>query len=284
MAISVVKRLEKIEDLPTIPHTLQRVLDGLNSVSTSAQDLDRIIREDPVVTAKILKVANSPFYGLKGEVSSLARAIVILGFEEVRNLVVSLSLTGTFSGDLGFEEFKTSDLWIHSVGVATTSKMLAELLPELDQDELFTAGMLHDLGIFLMCLYFTEEFREILNIQKEKEIPLWEAEMQYGLTHGEVGGYLVARWGLSDLLINVVRYHHHPQGAGPYARAAAAVFLADGLCHKLQIGHGGSLGVNGKLLVPKRLGLEPAQIKRVAAKLKARRDEIEQSWGAVVAS
>ncbi len=284
MAVSIVKRLEKIQDLPTIPHTLQRVLEGLNSVATSAQDLDKIIREDPVLTAKILKIANSPYYGLKGEVSSLARAIVILGFEEVRNLVVGLSLTGTFSGELGFEEFQASDLWLHSIGVATTAKMFAEFIPDLDPEELFTAGMLHDLGIFLMCLYFTEEFREILDLQRKEGISLWEAETQYGLTHGEVGGYLVARWGLSELLINVVRYHHRPQGAGPYAKAAAVVFLADGLCHKLSIGHGGTLGFNGKLLVPKRLGLDPKQIKQVAAKLKNNRDEIEQSWGAVVAS
>ncbi len=284
MTVSIAKRLEQIEDLPTIPQTLQRVLDGLDSAASSAQHLDEIIREDPVLTAKILKMANSPYYGLKGEVSSIAQAVVILGFEEVRNLVIGLSLTGTFSGDLGFKEFQASALWLHSIGVATAAKMVAEYIPGLDPDELFTAGMLHDLGRFLMCLYFEQELKEILEIQRTKDIPLWEAEAEYGLAHGEVGGYLAMRWGLSELLVNVVRYHHHPQGAGPFAQAAAVVFLADSLCHKLDLGWGELMGTNNKLLVPKILGLDVKTIKGMAGKLKDLREEIRDSWGSAVSS
>ncbi len=284
MAISIPKRLEQLEDLPTIPQTLQRVLEGLDSVTTSAQNLEEIIREDPILTAKILKLANSSYYGLKGEVSSIARAVVILGFEEVKNLVIGLSLTGTFSGDLGFEEFQAPSLWLHSIGVATTAKMLAELIPELDADELFTAGMLHDLGRFLMCLYFSEELRQVLEIQKKKGMTMWEAEMQVGLTHWDVGAYLTAKWGLSDFLISVVRHHHYPKKAGPNSRAAAVVFLADQLCHKLELGWGDpGQPTGGKLLVPKTVGLEPNKIKQVASKIKDMKQEIEGSWGAVVA-
>ena len=282
MAESIAKRLEQIDDLPTIPQTLQRVLEGLERASTTAKHLDAIIREDPVLTAKILKVANSPYYGLKGEVSSIAHAVVILGFEEVKNMVIGLSLTGTFSGDLGFEEFKAPNLWLHSIGVASAAKLVAERVPGLDPDELFTGGMLHDLGRFLMCLYFKPELKEILALQRKNGTPLWKVEQEYGLSHGEVGAYLTTRWGLSDLLVSVVRYHHRPQGAGPFAKAAAAVFLADSLCHKLELGWGEPAGVPDKLLIPRALGLDVKSVKGIAGKLKALRDGIRHSWNTVI--
>ncbi|MCD4754367.1 MAG: HDOD domain-containing protein [Deltaproteobacteria bacterium] len=278
--MSLIQRLDNIHDLPSMPHTLNSVLGGLDSISSSAQTMEKIIREDPVLTTKMLRIANSPYYGLRREVSSIARAVVILGFEEVRSIAIGLSLTGIFSNDLGFEEFDTKGIWLHSIGVAKVSKMLAEDISGLEADELFTAGMVHDLGRFLLCLYFSSELREILELRQQEELSLYDAEEQYGLTHSEVGAYLAKRWNLSEMLKDVIRYHHCPNSAGPHTLAASVVFLADEICQKMKFGWHLE-GEPDKVIVPKNLGLDRDTVKKAALYLKNERESIEASWGAI---
>lgn len=278
--MSIIQRLDNIHDLPSMPHTLNSVLGGLDSISSSAQTMEKIIRDDPVLTAKMLRIANSPFYGLRREVSSIARAVVILGFEEVRSIAIGLSLTGIFSHDLGFEEFDAKGIWLHSIGVAKVSKMLAEDISGLEEDELFTAGMVHDLGRFLLCLYFSSELREILELRQLEGLSLSDAEAQYGLTHSEVGAYLAKRWNLSEMLTDVIRYHHYPNSAGPNALAASVVFLADEICQKMKFGWHIE-GEPDKVIVPKSLGLNLDTVKKAALYLKDERENIEARWGAI---
>ena len=278
--MSLIQRLDNIHDLPPMPHTLNSVLEGLDGISSSAQTMEKIIRDDPVLTTKMLRIANSPYYGLRRKVSSIARAVVILGFEEVRSVAIGLSLTGVFSHDLGFEEFDAKGIWLHSIGVAKVSKMLAEDISGLETDELFTAGMVHDLGRFLLCLYFSSELREILELRRQEGLSLSDAEEQYGLTHSEVGAYLAKRWNLSELLVDVIRYHHCPKSAGPNTLAASVVFLADEICQKMKFGWHLE-GEPDKVLVPKNLGLDRDTVKKAALYLKNERESIEASWGAI---
>ncbi|NDY41784.1 HDOD domain-containing protein [Dissulfurirhabdus thermomarina] len=283
MAISIAQRFDDLEELPTIPQILNRVLHEVDSATSTAASLEKVIRDDPMLTAKILRMANSPYYGLAGEVNSIARAVMVLGFEEVRNLVVALALGGAFSGDLGIPGVDAADLWMHSVGTGRAASMLAERVG-LDADELFTAGLLHDIGRLLMCMYFKDEMKEIMALQIQRGVSLNQAEAEFGLSHGEVGAYLTTRWGFGDFLSTVVRYHHNPQGAGPHAKAASAVFLADGLCRK--VGLGASIGEDPdqKLLVPKALGIGGEDIKKIALRLKSEKAHLLESWGQVIAA
>ncbi len=281
MSVNIAKRIEQIEDLPSMPHTMQKILDNLDSVSSSAQSLERLIRDDPVLSANILRIANSPYYGVSGEVSSLARAVVVMGFDEVKNLVIGLSLTGTFAGDLGVDIYNAKQLWLHSIGVARACQAMAEFIPELDTDDLFTAGLMHDIGKFLLCLYFSKEFNEVIALHKERGIPMAQAEEEYGLLHAEAGAFLAQKWAMSDMLVNVVRYHHHPVSAGPHSQAAAVVFLADQICHKIKLG--GDMGCTPeKVRVPKNIGIPPEKIKNIAQELRKNRQEIEDSWGSAM--
>ncbi|MBW1926817.1 MAG: HDOD domain-containing protein [Deltaproteobacteria bacterium] len=278
--MSIIQRLDNIHDLPSMPHTLNSVLEGLDSISSSARTMEKIIRDDPVLTAKMLHIANSPYYGMRREVSSIARAVVILGFEEVRNIAIGLSLTGVFSHDLGFEEFDAKGIWLHSIGVAKVSKILAEDISGLETDELFTAGMVHDLGRFLLCLYFPSELREILKLRRQEGLSLSGAEEKYGLTHSEVGAYLAERWNLSEMLTDVIRYHHYPNSAGPNTLASSVVFLADEICQKMKFGWHLE-GEPDKVLIPRSLGLSQDTVKKAALYLKDERENIEAGWGAI---
>jgi putative nucleotidyltransferase with HDIG domain len=281
MPVLLAKRLDQIKDLPAMPNTLHQVLEALDRVTASAKTLERIVEQDPVLTAKILRLASSPYYSASGEVSSISKAVVTLGFEEVRNLVIGLSLTGVFSDDLGFEEFDSKGLWLHSMGVATASRLLAERIPDLASEELFTAGLVHDLGRFLVCLYFADELREILSIRRTEGISLFAAEEQCGITHASVGAYLAQKWGLSDMLTNVIRYHHRPHGAGPHTKAASVVFLADELCQKINLGWS-ITGEVKKVLIPKTIGLSAEIIRDVVPKLREKKEQIEACWGSLL--
>ncbi len=280
MPPSLVQRLDAIEDLPTVPHTMQAVLSGLSSVSASAESLQHIIKGDPVLTAKVMKIANSPVYSGGIEISSLSRAIVTVGFEEVRNIVVGLSLSGLFCDDLGFDEFDAVDIWLHSIGVATCAKMIAEQVDGLEPEELFTVGMLHDLGRLLFCLYFPDELRDILaNVSDTKTLS--EAEQEYGLAHSEIGAYLAHRWNLGPFIVNSVRYHHDPRKAGEFTLSASAVYLADAITMQLKFGWAG-VGAPPKIMVPQILGLEAAQVKAIAKKLQDQKMDILSGWSAVI--
>ena len=279
--LSVSKRLDNIHDLPSMPHTLNRVLEALDSASSSAQSLEKIIRDDPVLAAKMLRIANSPYYGLRTKVNSIGRAVVILGFEEVRGIVIGLSFSGIFSNDLGFKEFDTKGLWLHSIGVAKASKMLAEHISGLQADELFTAGIVHDLGRFLLCRYFASELREILELKQRKNLTLFDAEERYGLTHSEVGACLARKWNLSDMLVDIIRYHHRPNSAGPHILASSVVFLADELCQKIKFGWNME-GEVDRVFVPKNSGLDADIIKKVALKLKKEKEHTEAIWGNIL--
>ncbi|MDA8162192.1 MAG: HDOD domain-containing protein [Desulfobacteraceae bacterium] len=282
MQASLAKRLDKLQDLPAMPNTLVMVLDSVSDPDVSIKNIEKILENDPMLATKVLRMANSPYYGAANRVNSIARAILVLGFNEIRNLVIGLSLTGMFSGDLGFEEFNSKTIWLHSLGVAKVCKYLSEHIKDVDPEDMFTAGLIHDLGRFIMAIDFTEELKEMFEMKRSLSIPLSEAEERYGITHSELGAYLAQKWGLSDMLKDVLRYHHAPQNAGPYMLQVATVFLADQLCQKIKLGWDLDGEKNSRLLVPKCLGIDGKIIQDVANRLKHEKSDIENQWGNII--
>ncbi len=275
---SIVQRLETLEDIPIIPETLNRILNEIENDKSSAKELGEIIREDPVLTAQLLKIANSPYYGQARQISSVAKAIVLIGFKEVRNIVIGLSLTSAFPSNITIDDIKLKDLWLHSIGTAIASQMIAQRLPGLDPDELFTAGMVHDIGCAVMFCCFEQELKELLSYMKKEGVSFLEAENNLGLFHTEIGAFLGAKWGFSDMLINIIRAHHNPSMAGPYDKLASIVFLADSLAQK--VGLTWTLDINPKkVLIPKKLKLSGDIVKQVALALKRKKKTIIDSWG-----
>lgn len=281
MSFSIAQRLDSIDDLPTIPHTMQQVLSEIESITSSAETLQAIIAQDPVLTAKIIKMANSVFYSPIQEISSVARAIVTMGFSEVRDVVISLSLAGIFCEDLGFDEFNSTDLWIHSIAVGITAKKIATVIPDLDPEDMFTAGILHDLGRLVYCLYFKDELKEVLSISASTGKNLDIAEVDYGLTHSDIGASLAEHWNLSELLTNVIKHHHNPKEAGDYVKEASVVFLADAITKALGIGWTG-IGDQGKIVVPNALGLDEKTVKEIASQLNGEKERIVTGWTKVI--
>lgn len=282
MQVSLIQRLDKLEDLPAVPNTLLMVLDTLNDPDTSIKKLEKILENDPMLATKLLRIANSPYYGLADKVSSISRAVFVLGLNEIRNLVIGLSLTGVFSGDLGFDKFDSKGIWLHSLAVARASRYLGRHIEGIDPEEMFTAGLIHDIGRFLMAIYFKEELREIMAMKNSMAVPLSDAEERFGLTHGELGAYLAQKWQLSDMLKTIIRYHHRPKGAGQYVNHASTVFLADQICQKLKMGWDLDDEKDGKILAPKTLGLKTEVIKEIIQRLQKEKRDMESQWGNII--
>ncbi len=282
MPPSIIKKLEKFDDLPPMPNTMHLVLQEMESISSNSKSLEKIIMQDPMLAAKILKIANSPLYGAAGQVNSISHAITILGFDEVKNLIIGLSLIQAFGEDGNLDGLTTRDLWLHSIGVATASMLIAKKAGNgFDPDECFTMGLLHDIGRFILCKAFRDDVEKILKLQEEKKQPLSVVEEEQGFSHTEIGAYLAQKWKLSEQMTSVVRYHHRPKSAGEDEPYCAVVYLADQLCHKLAIGWQSKWLPKGVML-PKSLSLKKDDVQEVAQEIKNKKDELADSWASAM--
>jgi len=231
------KLLTHIRNLPSIPVVIFEVSKLLADPMTSATDLGRVIGRDQGLVAKILTVANSPFYGLPRKVSTIEFAIVILGFDHIKNIVMALSMIEAFKKNSG-SNWDSESYWNHTLMTAGASKRIADELGYPKPGEVFTAGLLHDLGIAVIQRYLNDEFNAIYEAVSEQQISYLKAEEQVlGLTHQEVGLFLADRWNLPEALSDPIAHHHLPSKSEKNNYLASIVHLADYMTQKLGVGN-----------------------------------------------
>jgi HD-like signal output (HDOD) protein len=233
-----IEEFQNIKNLPTIPKIVLEVNEMLRTHSGDIVRLTEIIGKDQGLTTKILAVANSPLYGLPRNVSSLEFGIMLLGIGEISNIVTALSLANVVKGDK-IEDFDFMEFWNHSMVVGTASKDIAKRLgfPELAGDA-FVAGMLHDVGIQLTARYFPEQFKNIVALTKSGERKYYEAEMEIlGVTHEDIGHFMISKWNLPSNLAEVLGYHHSPSKLKKENLTLNIVHLADSMTRIFDIGN-----------------------------------------------
>ncbi len=225
-----------IKNLPAIPKVMLEVQALLRNESHNTVKLAEIVGKDQGLTTKILMVSNSPLYGLQRKVSSLEFAIMLLGVNEVSNIVTALSLAEAIKVD-NVKGLNFMDFWRHSMLVGTAAKDIAKRLGFFDlSGDAFVGGMLHDLGIQLTARYFTKQFEKIVEEADSNDITFTEAEEKYlGLTHQEIGGFISRRWNLPPHLINSLMFHHNPFGAMDSPIVPYIVHLADCMTQKFEV-------------------------------------------------
>ncbi len=227
--------LSSITNLPSIPIVVYEVTKIINDPSSSATQLSKVISKDQGLVAKVLSVANSPLYGIPRRVSTIEFAIVILGFNHIKNIVIALSMMDSLK-TIGDKRFDSKQYWTHSIMVATAAKRIADDLGFSTSGEAFTAGLLHDLGLPVINKYFTKEFKSIIENVEKDGMSLRGAELRaMGVTHSEIGKILMEKWNLPEQLSDVVLYHHNPIDAPENKELTAIVHLADYMTYKLEI-------------------------------------------------
>jgi HD-like signal output (HDOD) protein len=228
--------LLNIRNLPPIPTVVVRLTQLLNDPMTSTHEIGNLISQDQALTTKILTVANSPLYGLPRKVPSIDFAILVLGFEQIKQIVIALSLMDTFRNE-NAKYWNRKSFWLHSFVTAITAKNIANDLKYPKAGEAFTAGLLHDLGISVIQKYFNKEFIEINDLVSTNLISYTEAENKvFDLTHSEIGQILCDKWNLPSALSDAILFHHNPSEAENNKELAAIIHLADYTTQFLGIG------------------------------------------------
>jgi putative nucleotidyltransferase with HDIG domain len=227
--------LSHVYNLPSIPVMMLEVNRMLDNPRTSAAELGKVISKDQGLVTKILTVANSPLYGIPRRVATIDFAIVILGFDHIKNIVIALSMVDAFKikSDSLLDQKK---YWMHSIITATLCKRIADDLGYHFSGEAFTAGLLHDLGIPVIHKYFYNDFVSICKNVSDQNGTYSENELAtLGLTHQEIGRLLANRWNLPATLSDSILNHHSPLNA-EYKEQAALVHLADYMTYRLKTG------------------------------------------------
>ena len=234
---------QSIIGLPTLPTVITQLISLVDNPKTSARNVSQLISTDQALTAKILKLANSAFYGFPREIATVDLAVVVLGFETVKNLCLSVSVLERFSGvdaNGGADGFDRQKFWEHSIACGVGARLLAGKLSYRVPGEAFAAGILHDIGRLILSQYFPVEFAEVLQLMRAEDIYIGHAEERVlGVTHAEVGSWLAERWNLPDQLEQTIAMHHTPGRVSGPAELPSLIHLADFLCRRERIGDGG---------------------------------------------
>ena len=228
--------LSNVYNLPAMSATMLEVSKLLDDPSTNTAALSKIIGRDQGLSTKILSIANSPLYGLTRKVSTIDFAILIIGYQDIKNIVVALTMVDSFRNKSD-KYLDQNAFWKHSMLSGTAAKRVAEDLGFRIGSEAFVAGLLHDLGVPVMHKFFKSEFEAIVNDYKENNIPLLEAEEKHlGLNHQDIGNYLANKWSLPEHLSSSILYHHNPGKAPEKDVLTSIVHLTDYMTQKLEVG------------------------------------------------
>ncbi len=222
--------LSRATDILTLPTVIHDILEITSSQDSSAGDLTSIIESDPALTAKILSIANSAYYGFVKKVSTVSHAIVVLGFKEIQNIALSMSVIQLFNRR--GSDF-TEKLWRHSFSVGVATRMVASYLNQKLDGKYFVGGLLHDMGKIFLSQYMPEHFENLLvRLDSENNYFTYHhlEESIYGISHCEVAGELLASWMFPPDIIDAVMYHHEPSLSRVDPVFTACVHLADLLC------------------------------------------------------
>ncbi|KIX15665.1 HDOD domain-containing protein [Dethiosulfatarculus sandiegensis] len=277
------KYLRRIRNLPTLPTILALIIATLDDPKSSVGNLEKIIRHDQALTAKLLAVANSPYYGFRHEITSVSRAVVAIGYNEVRNLCMGLSLMNYMHPETFKDRREAEIMWLHSLLASEASRIVAEKTGKVDAEMAFTAGLLHDVGKVILAAFFPDEMLVLKRLIKERSYFLLEAEEVLGMSHQEVGQHISQEWKLPEMFAEVLGRHHKPRPYHPFFNMIAVVHIADNLARMTGLGgtyRPDAMGIHTQALDGLRLTM--ADVDECYDSLMERKQAVISLWESMV--
>ncbi len=231
--------IERVGTLPPLPETLRRLMSVVGDPSSTLAQIVDTIRYDQTLTAEVLRLCNSAYFGLARTIESLDDAVRLLGTVKVLQLVIAAHTKALLSRPQTGYGLPSGALWLHSVGVALGAQLLARPMRLKQVGLLFTAGLLHDVGKVILNEFVAREYSEIAQRVSQQHMSFIEAESQVlGFTHPEIGARLAETWNLPSAIVQCVRYHHEPELMPTPDPLVDALHLADSVCILLGVGAG----------------------------------------------
>ncbi|MDA3899555.1 MAG: HDOD domain-containing protein [Spirochaetes bacterium] len=226
----------RVNELPTLPVVIPKILLMMEDNRNDIKKLSTVIAYDPALVSKVLKVANSSYYGFPRKISEIERAVALLGFNMVKSLAISLGVLNTCAEPRSKAFFSETGLWFHSVAVATLTREINHtVLSSSKKDYLFVTALLHDIGKLIFDVYFSDLFeRAIIDVENSGTYSLAASEKKIiGVDHGEVGALLLSRWNFPEEITTPVMYHHADSFPDEANRHDLAIIrIADALCQE----------------------------------------------------
>ncbi len=229
-ATEIKQRIRSLEEIPTLPAFFNKLMETLECESASIKDLAKIISEDPALTAKLLKLANSAYYGRFKTISTTDQAVATVGFNEIKTISLSIAVFGAFSSKISNQSLE--EFWIHALMTATAIKQIGDRGQETSMDKLYFAGLLHDIGKLVLCLIIGNDYLRLLSTAEAGDLTLLIEKEHYGVTHAIVGKLLAERWHFPNDLKELIAYHHVPMQPGLLRpRSIATIYVGDFIAH-----------------------------------------------------
>lgn len=230
---SVKGQILSTSDLPTLPSVLDEVTKLVDDPNSSTEQVAKVISQDQVLSAKVLKMVNSPIYGFPGRITTIQHALVLLGLNVIRGIIISTSVFDIIQKAM-------AGLWEHSLGCALASGAIAKAAGFDDPEEFTVAGLLHDLGKVVTAVQLPELNEAVSMMVKEKDLCYYDAEkLILGFGHDRINAWLARHWNLPPNVREAMTYHHHPDRAQFYQQTAAVVHVGDFLVRLFEYGNGG---------------------------------------------
>ncbi len=227
-------RVARTPGLGMLPQITSQILRMVDNPNASPRQIGALIERDPGLASKLLKTANSAYYGSPGKIKTVSQAISVMGLSAVRSVVVSQAYQQMTAVRSASKRFDRLAFWQHSLATASAARVLAKLKGYRDPEEAFLAGLMHDAGRLVMDRFLPNELDQICTLALERVIPLIEAEREVlGYTHVEVGDMLAEQWNLPDGLRAAIRMHHHPKGTFAECPLGYLVYAANVIAHQV---------------------------------------------------
>jgi len=273
------KQLSRITELASLPEITAKIVEVVDNPRATAVDMHAIVKNDPALATKILKVVNSAFYGLPSQVASLDRAIVLLGLSTVKNIALAMSLARLVRGEPFTAQFAPRDLWRHSIAVGVCACALAKLARSVHAEEYFAAGLVHDMGLLVTGQLYAAKLKAVIEraLAGSDDFCAIEREL-IGADHESIGLALATKWRFPPGLRYAVGYHHDPETLQPeFRKIVSLIQVADTVC--AQIKHGFYLTPRPQEITPQLLAvaqLPPTAVDDLASELPDRIAEAER--------
>ncbi len=231
-------KLARATTLPILPNIVMQVLSLTEDVNAGARDYERLIVQDAALAAKILRTANSSYFGGNGQITSLRRALSQLGNNTLRSMCLTVSLQSALSSKTLDKAFNPNHFWMHSMAVACAAKILACVGRDSHAEEAFVAGLVHDIGKLALCMFLPQEAGCVYNLMKTRGLTQFDAEMQFlELTHQDIGHMAAQKWQLPDVYLPPIAHHHDPFRDGQEPdKLTAYVHIGNVIAHEVGLG------------------------------------------------
>ncbi|MFZ5760008.1 MAG: HDOD domain-containing protein [Thermodesulfobacteriota bacterium] len=284
------KLISQTSELPTLPMVAARINQEMQSEALTAKLLGEIIAEDTALASKVLRLANSAYYGLPKQVTTLNKAVMILGFNTVKNLALSVSIHTLFQKPPD-SPIDLQGLWLHSLGCAAAAKILIEQVKPKLGDDAFLFGILHDIGKIVIINEAPQDYEKILHLMHEENVPQNDAEMQViDTTHQKLGALLLDHWKFPDSIVAAVKYHHDADLSGKKLEPdlkdlVYALFLGNQIVRVLSLGKSSSpKRTEIPMIIWESLNIKREQLKPIAATIAAQYALLLKAWDMELAS